>query len=187
MRMRSVGSGVVGLAALVALVALLASPASAAKDKKLVEGTVYDTTCVTACLPECPPPPHCGPVAQVRAGTICAQRRRLIVCPLVTTGPQPVCVRAAGCPPYPTYGGEGAVINVRRRGSATVIARLAVVAGYFKLRLGPGEYVLHPYLPEEPCWSGAPAMVKVAARHRGSIPAAVYVSDGCVVHADASR
>ena len=65
---------------------------------------------------------------------------------------------------YPVYSGEGAIVNVRKRGSATVLATLPVVEGHFKIRLGAGEYVLHPYLPEEPCWSGVPVTVKVTAR-----------------------
>jgi hypothetical protein len=153
-----------------------AASASAAGHRKLVDGTVYDTTCVTACEPECPPPPHCGPItAQSRADLVCAQRQRVIVCPLETT---------ATASTYPVYSGEGAVVNVRKRGSATVLAQLPVVEGHFKIRLGPGEYVLHPYLPEEQCWSGEPERVKVTARMRGPIPSSLEVSDSCVAHPD---
>jgi hypothetical protein len=74
------------------------------------------------------------------------------------------------------------VVNVRRRGSATVLARLPVVAGHFKRRLGPGEYVLHPYLPEEPCWSGEPATVVVTPRLHSPVPVTLDVGDGCVAH-----
>ena len=55
------------------------------------------------------------------------------------------------------------MVNVRKRGSATVLATLPVVEGHFKIRLGPGEYVLHPYLPEPQCWSGDRGRVKVDA------------------------
>jgi hypothetical protein len=54
---------------------LMTGSASAGGSKKLVEGTVYDMTCATVCVPECPHPP-CGPVTQ--AGTtkvVCARRR----------------------------------------------------------------------------------------------------------------
>src|ERR1700709_586050 len=117
-----------GLAVLVALVAgLVAGSAGAAGQKKLVEGTVYDTTCATVCTPECPPPPHCGPITQAQTTkVVCAQRAAsLIVCPLYK--PAVVCVQATPCPGttvYPVYSGEGAVVKVRKRGSATVVATL---------------------------------------------------------------
>lgn len=188
--------GVTAAACLVALTGLLAGlgsgTAAAAGHKKLVEGTVYDTTCATTCEPTCPPPPHCGPItARSRADVVCAQdslQKRLIACPLSrAASARIVCVQAEGCPGtnYPVYSGEGAVVNVRERGSATVLAQLPVVEGHFKIRLGPGEYVLHPYLPEESCWSGETERVKVTAKTRGPIPASLEVSDSCVAHPDA--
>jgi hypothetical protein len=179
------GTGLAGLSALLALtVVLVAGSASAKGPQKLVEGTVYDTTCATACMPECPPPP-CGPVtARSRTGSdiVCAQKQqRTIVCPLETTSPRIVCVRA---PCHPVYSGEGAIVKVRRRGSSTVLAELPVVEGHFEVRLGRGEYVLHPYLPEEPCWSGEPVMLKVTPRPRGPVSATIDVHDGCVAHPD---
>ncbi|MFT3863172.1 MAG: hypothetical protein QM729_02785 [Solirubrobacterales bacterium] len=150
--------------------------AAGAGHRKLVEGTVYDTTCATVCEPECPPPPHCGPItADSRADVVCAQR--IIVCPLE---------KATSASPYPVYSGEGAIVHVRRRGSAKVLAQLKVVEGHFKIRLGPGEYVLHPYLPEEQCWSGEPELVKVTAKTQGPIPASLQVSDSCAAHPGAT-
>jgi hypothetical protein len=73
-------------------------------------------------------------------------------------------------------------VNVRRRGSAKVIANLPVVEGHFGIRLGPGEYVIRPYLPEESCWSGEPTTVKVWAKYKGPIPTSVDVHDSCVAH-----
>ncbi|HVT00093.1 MAG TPA: hypothetical protein VHE08_06205 [Solirubrobacterales bacterium] len=181
--MRRTGTGLAGLAVLLALV-LTAGSASADGPRKLVEGTVYDTTCAVACTP-CPPP--CGPIPapQSRADIVCARgQERMIVCPLVTPTPPPQCVRAEGCPPYGTYSGEGAVVNVRRRGSKTPLATVPVLEGHFKIRLGAGEYVLHPYLPEEPCWSGGPVRMKVTPRLKSPVAAAVYVADGCVAHPD---
>jgi hypothetical protein len=173
------------LPAIAVIVAALLPGSATAGNRKLVEGTVYDTTCATACLPECPPP-HCGPIPQARAAIVCAQRqKRIVACPLQTaaaaeTSP-PACLPESGCVAYPVYSGEGATVNVRRRGSAQVIANLPVVEGHFKIRLGAGEYVIHPYL-SEPCWSGIPATVTVARGARGPVPAAVDLSDGCVVH-----
>jgi hypothetical protein len=186
--MRRLVTGLVCLMALLTLIAGLGSGSAAAGNRKLVEGTVYDTTCATACIPECPPPPHCGPItAQSSAAIVCPLReRRIIACPLAKVDSAIVCVRAEGCPTsgYPVYSGDGAVIKVRRRGSAMVLATLPVVEGHFKIRLGPGEYVLHPYLPEEPCWSGESERVKVTARTQGPIPASVEVGNSCVAHPD---
>ncbi|HEY5333291.1 MAG TPA: hypothetical protein VIJ21_07045, partial [Solirubrobacterales bacterium] len=123
------------------------------------------------------------------AAIVCPLReRRIIACPLAMTASAIVCVQAEGCPTsgYPVYSGEGATIKVRRRGSATVLATLPVVEGHFKIRLGPGEYVLHPSLPEEPCWSGEPWQVKVTARTQGPIPVSLNVSDSCVAHPGAA-
>jgi hypothetical protein len=166
---------------------LVAGSAGAAGQKKLVEGTVYDTTCATSCTPECPPPPHCGPITQEQTTkVVCAQRAaRLIVCPLAKR--DAVCLQAAPCPGttvYPVYSGEGAVVKVRKRGSATVVATLPVVEGHFKITLGNGQWIFHPYLPEEPCWSGEPWRVKVFSKERGPIPLQLLVSNSCVAHPD---
>jgi hypothetical protein len=191
--MRRPGTRFVCLAALVMLLTGVGSgSAAAAGTKKLVEGTVYDTTCATACAPECPPPPHCGPitVGKASAAIVCPLReRRIIACPLARTDRAIVCVQAEGCPTsgYPVYSGEGGVVKVRKRGSATVLASLPVVEGHFKIRLGAGEYVLHPYLPEEPCWSGAPWRVRVTTNTQGPIPVSLNVADNCVAHPGAAK
>lgn len=170
-----------------ALMAFVAGSAAAAGNKKLVEGTVYDTTCATACLPECPPPPHCGPITAMREKFIvCPMAERMIACPL-SRASVIVCVQAEGCPGTsspPVWSGEGGLVTVRKRGSATTLTKLPVVEGRFSTRLAPGEYVLRPYLPEPQCWSGEPARVTVAAKAKGPIPASVDVSDSCVAHPD---
>jgi hypothetical protein len=175
---------VLGLVVLVAVVALGAGSASAAGNKKLVEGTVYDTTCATACTPECPPIP-CGPVTQAARGDyVCAQAAtRRIVCPLAKR--TIVCVQAPCGGAYPVYSGEGAIVNVRRMGAAAVIASLPVVEGHFKIRLGPGDYLFHPILPEEQCWSKEWWKVEVTARRQGPIPLSLDVANSCVAHPDA--
>lgn len=189
MRRFAVALGLVVL--LTAVAGLVAGSATAAGTKKLVEGTVYDTTCLetSTCEPPCPPPPHCGPVT-ARARIICAQRR-IVACPLSATAATetspPVCLPASGCFTYPVYSGEGATVNVRRRGSATVLMTLPVVEGRFTVRLGPGEYVLHPHLSEEPCWSGSASTVAVNAKWRGPVPASVDVRDSCVARPDAAK
>jgi hypothetical protein len=180
----------VGVLALLTLLAGLGSgSAAAAGNRKLVEGTVYDTTCATSCVPECPPPPHCGPItAQSSPDFICPLReKRIIACPLAEADSAIVCVQAEGCPPtggYPLYSGEGGVVKVRWRGSATVLATVPIVAGHFKISLGVGEYVLHPYLPEPQCWSGLIERVKVTAKTAGPIPASIEVTNACVAHPD---
>lgn len=157
---------------LLLVLTLSAAPATAsAGARKLVEGTVYDTTCITICQPECPPPPHCGPTPQQRKGNvICA--RASIVCPLYRIAP-------GGS----IYTGEGSLVNVRKRGSATVIARLPIVEGHFRIRLEPGEYVFRPYMAEEQCWSAATVRAKVEARSSSPVPVTMDATDGCVVHA----
>ena len=186
--MRRRGIGLVALFACATIFAGLGSgSAAAAGNRKLVEGTVYDTTCATTCVPQCPPPPHCGPIpaAGGSADTVCAQR--LIVCPLAAS-PR-ICLQGSPCGGvvYPVYSGEGATVNVRRRGSPTVIATLPVVEGHFEIRLGTGQYVIHPYLSEEPCWSGMPWRVKIFPREQGPIPFSLEVSNGCVAHPDAAK
>jgi hypothetical protein len=178
--MRRFGILLVGL---VGLLALVPGGASAAGNKKLVEGTVYDATCVAVCMPECPPPPHCGPVTQTgKSNVICAQAQ--IVCPLYGATPR-ICLPSSNCPGFPIYTVEGSLVNVRKRGSATVIARLSIVEGHFKIRLGPGEYVFHPYMAEEQCWSAEPTIAGVTARLKSPVPVTLDATNRCVVHADA--
>jgi hypothetical protein len=180
--MRRVGIGLAGLVAFVALsVALVPGGASAAGGKKLVEGTVYDSTCVTVCQPECPPPPHCGPITQRGPhAVVCAQR--FIICPL-SASPR-VCLPSGSCGGFPIYSGEGSLVNVRKRGVAAVIARLPIVEGHFQVRLAPGEYVFHPYMAEEQCWSALPVTTKVTAKMRGAVPVTLDADNRCVVHTD---
>jgi len=175
-----------GLAALVAVAALGAGSASAGTgNKKLVEGTVYDTTCAASCVPECPPPPHCGPVTlSAKAAVICAQRARpAIVCPLYKTV---VCIQAP-CPGpgvYPVYSGEGAVVKVRKRGSTSVLATIPVVEGHFEIRLAPGYYELRPFLPEPECWSGTKHEILVTAKAKSPVSSELTVANSCVAHPD---
>lgn len=172
------------LVGLVALLALAPDGASAAGNAKLVEGTVYDATCATVCMPECPPPPHCGPLPRAEKGkVICAHAQ--IVCPLYA-GPPRICLPSSNCGGYPVYTGEGSLVNVRRRGSATVLARMPIVAGHFRIRLGPGQYVFHPYMAEEQCWSAEPAMARVTRRLKSPVPVALQATNRCVVHTDAN-
>jgi hypothetical protein len=174
---------VAGVVALVGVLGL--GSASGAGSKKLVEGTVYDTTCAAGCETGCPPIP-CGPVTQPkRTDVICAQRGpRMIACPLAKR--TIVCVQAPcpGTTVYPLYSGEGAVVKVRRRGSPTVVATLPVVEGHFKIALGNGQWIFHPYLPEEPCWYGKPYGVKVWPKEQGPIPLQLLVNNSCVAHPD---
>jgi hypothetical protein len=167
----------IGATVLLAVIALgvgLGSGTAAAGNKKLVEGTAYDTTCVAVCMPECPPPPHCGPVPLThgKRNVICAQAS--IVCPLYRI-----------VPGASLYTGEGSLVNVRKAGSATVIARLPVVEGHFSIRLAPGRYIFHPYMAEEQCWSAEPWQVKVTRRERGPVATSLAATNNCVVHADA--
>ena len=161
-------SAAVLVASLALVVVLGSGTAAAAGNEKLVEGTVYDTTCATVCQPECPPPPHCGPVPapKSRGAVICAQAA--IVCPLYR-------IAQGGS----IYTGEGSLVNVRKRGSATVIARLPIVAGHFKIRLAPGEYVFRPYMAESQCWSAERVMAAVAAKASSPVPVALSATDAC--------
>jgi hypothetical protein len=172
-----------GLAvAMVVLAGLGSGSAAAAGGKKLVEGTVYDATCVAVCQPECPPPPHCGPVT--RRGphaVICAQKR--IVCPLYSGSPR-ICLPSSNCGGSPIYTGEGSLVNVRKRGSATVIVRLPIVEGHFKIRLAPGTYVFHPYMAEEQCWSAPPVTTELTSRLQSPVPVTLTATNRCIVHAD---
>jgi hypothetical protein len=159
---------------LVIAFACLGSGTAVAGNKKLVEGTVYDTTCVAVCMPECPPTPHCGPIPapRSRSAAICAQAA--IVCPLYRIAP-------GGS----IYTGEGSLINVRKQGSATVLARLPILEGHFKIRLAPGQYIFHPYMAEEQCWSAEPWRVEVTPREQSPIATSLGTMNNCVVHADA--
>jgi hypothetical protein len=178
--MRRARISLVALAGLAVLCAGLGSGTAAAGNKKLVEGTVYDATCVTVCTPPCPPP--CGPIPapQSRSDVICAEA--LIVCPL-SASPR-ICLPSSNCGGYPIYSGEGSLVNLRKRGSSTVQARLPIVEGHFKIRLTPGEYVFHPYMAEEQCWSAEPVRAKVTARLRGPMPVTLNATNRCVVHAE---
>jgi hypothetical protein len=173
----------IAFGALVVFLAGLGSGTAVAGNKKLVEGMVYDTTCVSVCQPECPPPPHCGPIPRTgKRNVICAQAA--IVCPLYRTSAR-ICLPSSNCAGDPIYAGEGSLINVRRQGSATVLARLPIVEGHFKIRLAPGQYVFHPYLAEEQCWSAEPWRVEVTRREQSPIATSLGATDSCVVHADA--
>jgi hypothetical protein len=178
--MRRVGTGLVALVALVVLLAGLGSGTAAAGNKKLVEGTVLDATCVTVCTPPCPPP--CGPIPapQSRSDVICAQAS--IVCPL-SASPR-ICLPSSNCGGNPIYSGEGSLVNVRKRGSSTVLARLPIVEGHFTIRLAPGEYVFHPYMAEERCWSADLVTAKVTAKLRGAVPVTLSATNRCVMHTD---
>lgn len=173
-----------GMAVLVGLITVLVTgSAAAAPHKKLVEGTVYDTTCATACLPECPPPPHCGPItAGAKTAIVCPMAERVIACPL-SRASVIVCVQAEGCPGTtnpPVWSGEGGVVTVRKRGSATVLAKLPITEGHFSTPLGAGEYVLRPHLPEPGCWSGGPVRITVSFDVSGPVSAALDVRNSCV-------
>ncbi len=173
--------------AVVALVAMfVAGSAAAAGNKKLVEGTLYDTTCAgVLCGGECPPPPHCGPItAESKAAIVCPLAERMIACPL-SRASAIVCAQAEGCPGTtnpPVWSGEGAVVTVRKRGATNFLAKLPVSEGHFAIRLAPGEYVLRPYLPEPQCWSGESDRIAIAAKMRGPVAATVDVSNSCVAH-----
>src|ERR1700742_4595309 len=171
-----------GLVLVVALAALGSGAAAATGNKKIVEGTVYDVTCATGCLPECPPPPHCGPItAGAKTGIVCPMSDRMIACPL-SRASVIVCVQAEGCPGTtgpPVWSGKGGVVTVRKRGSAKVLAKLPITYGHFSAPLGAGEYVLRPYLPEPKCWSGEPARITVDVGTRGPVSASLDVRNNC--------
>jgi hypothetical protein len=180
--MRRVRGGLAVLTALAAVcVGLGSGSAAAAGSKKLVEGTVLDVTCVRVCTPPCPPP--CGPIPapRSRSNAICAQAS--IVCPLYAS-PR-ICLPSSNCAASPIYPGEGSLVNVRERGSSTVLARLPIVEGHFKIRLAPGEYVFHPYMAEEQCWSGEPTMARVTRTLKSPVPVTSNATNRCVVHVDA--
>ncbi|HEY0277910.1 MAG TPA: hypothetical protein VGC32_06545 [Solirubrobacterales bacterium] len=189
-----------GVSVLVALMAMLvAGSAAAAGNKKLVEGTLYDVTCGTFCEPACPPPPHCGPITAegTNSAIVCPLRATLIIaCPLA--GSPATGAAAQACLPdtpcgedgtFPIYTGEGATVNIRKRGSTTVLATLPVIEGHFKIRLGPGAYVFHPFLPEPQCLStiGTAFPFEVSARRKGPITAPISVVDSCVAHPGSAR
>jgi hypothetical protein len=174
------------------LFAGLGSGTAAAGAKKLVEGTVYNTSCGAACTP-CPPP--CGPVPtpQSRSDIVCAQQQKRIVCPLTQADRRAVapdfCIQGQPCGvDYPVYSGEGAQVTIRKKGTTSILATLAVIEGHFKIRLAPGEYVIRPYLPpEEKCLSGVPTSVRVEPKMKSPVPASIDLGNVCVVHPDAAR
>ena len=184
----------ISLGALVLVLTMLAglgSGTAAAGVKKLVEGTVYDTSCGAACTP-CPPP--CGPVPAPKssaAAVVCAQQK-LIVCPLAKSSKAAAapdfCIQGQPCGvDYPVYSGEGAVVTIRKKGATSTLAKLPVVEGHFKIRLAPGEYVIRPYLPPgETCLRGVPTPVKVGASMKSPVPASIDLGNVCAVHPDAT-
>ncbi len=186
---RALGVKALGVLALVGLVAVLVTgSAAAAGSKKIVEGTVYDTTCAgIACGVECPPPPHCGPItAEGKAGVVCPMSERMIACPL-SRASTIVCVQAEGCPGTgspPVWSGEGGVVTVRKRGSSKLLERLPITEGHFSMPLGAGEYVLRPYVPEPRCWTGEPTRITVSFDVRGPVSAALDVKNSCLAHPD---
>jgi hypothetical protein len=165
--------------------ALVTGSAAGAGNKKLVAGTVYDTTCATGCVPECPPPPHCGPITAMREERIvCPMSDRMIACPL-SRASVIVCVQAEGCPGTtnpPVYSGEGAVVKVRKRGSPRVLVTVPIVEGHFTVRLAPGEYMTRPHLPDPQCWTGTKIAVRISAKLQGPVPASIWVEDRCISH-----
>jgi hypothetical protein len=176
------------MAVLVGLIAVLVTgSAAAAGNRKLVEGTLYDASCGGAiCGGECPPP--CGPIMQSRSRNdlTCAQTQRRIVCPLASTSraQRVVKVCSLGGPvpcgtEYPVYMGEGTVVTVRSKKTGRTIGPLPVVEGHFKVRLGPGYWVIRPYIPPEPnCWTGQQT-IEVTAQMKSPVPVVVDVSDSC--------
>jgi hypothetical protein len=186
------GARILGALAIVALVAMFAAgSAAAAGNKKLVEGTVFDTTCAgLACGVECPPPPHCGPItaAGTNSAIVCPMAARMIACPL-SRADVIVCVQAEGCPGTtdPVYSGEGGVVKVRNRGATTVLTTVPIVEGHFKVRLAPGEYMMRPFLPEPQCWAGTKIAVLVSTKLQGPVPASLWVENSCVAHPDAAK
>jgi hypothetical protein len=181
---RVVGVRALGMAVLVGLIAVLVTgSAAAATNKKIVDGTVYDTTCAgVACGVECPPPPHCGPItAEGKTGIVCPMSERMIACPL-SKATVIVCVQAEGCPETgspPVWSGEGGVVTVRKRGSSRLLEKMPITEGHFSMPLGAGEYVLRPYLPEPRCWSGDPVRIIVSFAVSGPVPAALDVRNSC--------
>jgi hypothetical protein len=184
--MRRAATALICVTAIAVVFAGLGSGTATAGNKKLVEGIVLDGTCGVSCLPPCPPP--CGPIPapQSRGDVICA--RASIVCPLTqkqrTVAPD-FCIQGEPCGVVdPIYSGEGSLVNVRKRGSTEVIARLPIVEGHFKIRLAPGNYVFHPYMAEEQCWSAEPATTKVAADLRGAVTVRIYAHNSCAIHTE---
>ncbi len=169
--MKRVAAGLMCAMASVIVVGLSGPGSALAGNLKLVEGTVYDSTCGAVCMPECPPPPHCGPIPapQGQSAAICAQAS--IVCPLYRIAPG-----------GPVYSGEGSLVNVRKRGSATAITRLSIVEGHFSIRLAPGEYVFHPYMAESQCWSAETTIATVTAKSTSPVPVALSATNRCVLH-----
>jgi hypothetical protein len=120
-------------------------------------------------------------VTKSRSDVICAQAS--IVCPLYRAAPD-ICLPSSNCGGFPVYSDEGSLVNVRKRGSTTVLARLPIVEGHFKTRLGPGQYVFHPYMAEEQCWSAEPVTAAVTSRLKSPVPVTLDATNRCVVHAN---
>jgi hypothetical protein len=146
----------------VALLLVCAGTADASSSG--IRGIVLDATCGTGCEVPCPPPPSC------RADRICLNPGAAIICPQS---------RIAAFPPYT---GENATVIVRRRGSATVLARLTPHEGRFSLRLDPGRYIVRAYVNEE-CWSGDRSSATVTPGHYSLLT--LEVRDNCIAHPDA--
>ena len=68
--------------------------------------------------------------------------------------PFPECLHGFGCFDYDLWKTEGTIVNVRRRGTPTVIARLTPVEGRFQIDLPPGRYALRAIAPEGTCVFG---------------------------------
>jgi hypothetical protein len=77
------------------------------------------------------------------------------------------------------------VVKVRKRGSTTVLATLPIVEGHFKIQLGPGRYMVRPFLPEPQCWSGPKMAIWVSLGLQGPVPSSLYVSNSCAAQPDA--
>ena len=121
--------------------------ASAAGNKRLVEGLVYEGWCKKPGVEGCPAKPF------------------------------PSCPPDIACNTnYKPFTTEGTIVNVRRRGSAAVIATLTPVEGYFHAELGPGRYVMRAIMPAETCTMGQLERVTVPARGPGPVlvPVGVY-------------
>jgi hypothetical protein len=129
------------IACAAALAALGAAPAADAAEQQ-VDGIVYGPFCV-------------GGDAN---------------CPVIAE-PFPQCLRSFGCGDFDLYPTEGTFVNVRRRGSPTVIATAVVMAGRFSLELPPGHFVLRAIPPEGLCVRGELARLPINA----ALPGPYYV------------
>lgn len=150
-----------------AVLTLLLGASAASATPSGIRGTVFDSTCAVGCEVPCPPPPSC------RTARICLQPDgAAIVCPQS---------RISALLPY---AGENAHVIVRRKGSATILARISPREGRFSLRLAPGHYIVRAYVSEE-CWSGERRGVAVSPGRYSAL--ALDVWDGCVAHPDTAK